>query len=600
MRYFHQRVWEIVLITIVVGIIQNSQAKSTYPDGNYSEAGGKTRMCMRCHMAKLYGPSQGQASVSLSSSSTSTVAGGQISVVVSKSSFDMNWNPGIMLHFERNSEFAARDPFEVGWQGITSPYGGSHNFIVLKDKAVNIFTWLLKTPQRPGSYRIAVSAYFNEGTKTEATAGTVRGENSLEITVTPASEMIKPQLLKVEGKYQKYVFLTFSEPVEENDIINLNNYVITELKTGKILSVLNASLSRDAKRVILKTAPHLANTDYSILVKNIRDYAEVPNTIDPITVDYTPDLNSSYKIYAEFTQDVTATKIMQYDETEYLGRDSLGAINRINFAWVTPDDPLDLLPEISFVSAKLKIRQKNTPFTTAAFQDWEVFRLNPGSNWWEYFGNNATLIDNWSGYNQDTQPLNTLSNQISNVIGGTPAIWWEWDITSNFKIRYDNPGGSGTNAGDYFLRLKVKTESFTSGGAGFYGHDALDPNNVPFIELSLTPPDTAGNPVDLLTSKTLIQRIRIEISPNPFSSQTLITTKSDDPMQLWESSMRLSVYDLGGRRLRTLINGENKDLNRRIFWNGTDDSGVPVGEGVFLLRVEAGSFCSIQKILKID
>jgi hypothetical protein len=48
----------------------------------------------------------------------------------------------------------------------------------------------------------------------------------------------------------------------------------------------------------------------------------------------------------------------------------------------------------------------------------------------------------------------------------------------------------------------------------------------------------------------------------------------------------LSVYDLSGRRVRTLIGGEAYGAGRHpVLWDGRDDAGRPVGSGVYLYRL---------------
>ena len=47
----------------------------------------------------------------------------------------------------------------------------------------------------------------------------------------------------------------------------------------------------------------------------------------------------------------------------------------------------------------------------------------------------------------------------------------------------------------------------------------------------------------------------------------------------------IEIFDLGGRRLRLLLNQELGDGHHGILWDGTDDAGRVVTPGAYLYRV---------------
>lgn len=74
--------------------------------------------------------------------------------------------------------------------------------------------------------------------------------------------------------------------------------------------------------------------------------------------------------------------------------------------------------------------------------------------------------------------------------------------------------------------------------------------------------------------------------PNPFNPRT--TVRFDLPRT---SRVRMSVYDIGGRLVRTLIDGATIDAGRQeIVWEGRDAAGRSVGAGVYFCQIEAGPF----------
>ena len=71
--------------------------------------------------------------------------------------------------------------------------------------------------------------------------------------------------------------------------------------------------------------------------------------------------------------------------------------------------------------------------------------------------------------------------------------------------------------------------------------------------------------------------------PNPFNPRT--TIKYDLPES---GPVRLSVFDLAGRLIRTLVDDSVTQGRREAVWDGRDSSGREVGSGSYLARLEFG------------
>jgi len=69
--------------------------------------------------------------------------------------------------------------------------------------------------------------------------------------------------------------------------------------------------------------------------------------------------------------------------------------------------------------------------------------------------------------------------------------------------------------------------------------------------------------------------------PNPFNPVTSI--RIDLPHR---SDIRLSVYDLLGREIRTLANGYFAAGTHTIQWNGKDTAGNPAASGVYIFKLK--------------
>ncbi len=80
--------------------------------------------------------------------------------------------------------------------------------------------------------------------------------------------------------------------------------------------------------------------------------------------------------------------------------------------------------------------------------------------------------------------------------------------------------------------------------------------------------------------------------PNPFNPATTIGFDLPEA-----GSVRLSVYDLLGREVVTLLNGDRAAGHHTVNWNARDARGQPVSSGIYFYRLEAGSNKLSQKML---
>jgi flagellar hook assembly protein FlgD len=61
--------------------------------------------------------------------------------------------------------------------------------------------------------------------------------------------------------------------------------------------------------------------------------------------------------------------------------------------------------------------------------------------------------------------------------------------------------------------------------------------------------------------------------------------------------VKLEVFDLQGRLIKTLANGAYEAGTFSIAWAHTSDSGQPVRPGIYMYRMIAGGFRAQEKML---
>ncbi|MHB1050902.1 MAG: FlgD immunoglobulin-like domain containing protein [Bacteroidota bacterium] len=80
--------------------------------------------------------------------------------------------------------------------------------------------------------------------------------------------------------------------------------------------------------------------------------------------------------------------------------------------------------------------------------------------------------------------------------------------------------------------------------------------------------------------------------PNPFNPATTIRFALPN-----NAPVRMSVYDILGREVRTLLNGDLNAGFHQVVWDGKNNAGTSVSSGVYIYRIEAGSFISTKKMM---
>jgi ligand-binding sensor domain-containing protein len=80
--------------------------------------------------------------------------------------------------------------------------------------------------------------------------------------------------------------------------------------------------------------------------------------------------------------------------------------------------------------------------------------------------------------------------------------------------------------------------------------------------------------------------------PNPFNPSTHIVFRL--PRQ---AETRIVLYDLSGRPVRRLINAPFGVGAHSVLWDGTDDSGLPLPSGLYMVMVSGGGHHACRKIV---
>jgi hypothetical protein len=119
------------------------------------------------------------------------------------------------------------------------------------------------------------------------------------------------------------------------------------------------------------------------------------------------------------------------------------------------------------------------------------------------------------------------------------------------------------------------------------------------LEISTNDPDMPAISIPLMVSPSsndnLVNPTITALNgnfPNPFNPVTSIRFSLKEA-----SDVKLSIYNMKGQLVSNLVNAPMNAGNHQLVWNGRDDKGSPVASGIYLYRMEAGSYRATQKMM---
>ncbi len=167
-----------------------------------------------------------------------------------------------------------------------------------------------------------------------------------------------------------------------------------------------------------------------------------------------------------------------------------------------------------------------------------------------------------------------------------------------FMLERSEEGGGWTLIGSYMTHDALKGQGNTSSRTKY---TFTDSNVEPATEYSyrLSDVSTTGEitthaplsvKMDNLPGTTFMENAY----PNPFNPETYIAYHLAEP-----ENVNISVFDLSGRRIRTLYSGQQLAGNYHVYWHGTDDTGVHIASGVYLIVMKTENARQMQKVMMV-
>lgn len=105
-----------------------------------------------------------------------------------------------------------------------------------------------------------------------------------------------------------------------------------------------------------------------------------------------------------------------------------------------------------------------------------------------------------------------------------------------------------------------------------------------------TPKTTHFDPIHDL-GPGITQFRLVGASPNPLREWTAVEFAVPE-----QTDVRLTVYNVMGQKVATLVDGMERAGTHRLTWQGRADSGRQLASGVYILRLEAGDQISTRRL----
>jgi len=366
------------------------------------------------------------------------------------------------------------------------------------------------------------------------------------------------------------------------------------------------------------------------------------------SVPFIPTSIGEYSIYYTTPEGTTIQDISVIESTSI----SQSVSEKTFVAYTELLSPIDL-PQGDDVQAKV-----NLPFKFK-FDGYEYDKVQISSNGWVELGTGTDGTER--GLSTPTQIGQVGANQNGSLASNsrpnkTLGPWWEdlnTDIGSKagvisyqvsgdtpnrvFSIQYKNIRAYYSEETSTRINFQVhlyessgkieyhygpvKTGTFAGGdigamigfedhiGGDFHFYDLIVGGSIPSNELvsNLSPLTDWPGPDSMFVINTNVilsidnkpdlipQTLSLKQNyPNPFNPETTI-----DYTLVKDSKVSLTVYDVLGRKIKTLVSTRQRAGNRKAVWNGRNQKGAFVGSGIYFAVLQAGDKRLSRKMMLV-
>lgn len=187
---------------------------------------------------------------------------------------------------------------------------------------------------------------------------------------------------------------------------------------------------------------------------------------------------------------------------------------------------------------------------------------------------------------------NTIEHITANgTITGFARNIYQQPIAGATIIIGNQTATTGANGG-YLITVPAGIYSVTCVATGY--HDVVQ-NNVVVIAGQSTPLSFTLIEVANADEHTVQSTVLKGNFPNPFSSQTTLSYEIKAP-----APVILDIYNIKGQHVRTLVDETKATGSFSAVWDGTDEKGKAVSNGIYTYRLRAGNYLATRRMMLIQ
>ena len=173
---------------------------------------------------------------------------------------------------------------------------------------------------------------------------------------------------------------------------------------------------------------------------------------------------------------------------------------------------------------------------------------------------------------------------------GAAVLRWETTLevgTDAFTIvRAESENGAYARVAD------VQSSGSASGATYEVRDDGVAGNRTYWYKLREVAESGLGAEYGPYTVTYRVANSLAQNHPNPFNPTTTIGYSIAK-----DNEVMLTIYDVAGRKVRTLVNERQKADVYKLTWDGSNDAGTRVASGVYFYKLVAGNFVKTKKMV---
>ncbi|HPG41030.1 MAG TPA: FlgD immunoglobulin-like domain containing protein [bacterium] len=316
--------------------------------------------------------------------------------------------------------------------------------------------------------------------------------------------------------------ITFNYPVDENSAANIINYHI-----APVGSVLSANVEADKRTVILTTSAHIEGIPYTVKVTDVYTSGMHGAASPPLYANYTclPSLGIYVRSLAKTSIDYLQPGKEYYTDSHYV---------------------TTAIPE-GLVNSRI-IKTPNNDKNNSS-DDYLSLILTTDAMVYIAYDSRVKKTPDW--LTRFTKTGKTLGVSES---GGKMDLWASIFPAGEIILGGNNAGGAVDAKSMYVVIIS-----------------GIDPD---LYEKGVNPEKNKNN-------QNPHTFILYQNHPNPFNPETTI------PFEIaTEMVVKLEIFDILGRRVKTLLESKMPAGYHRLIWDGSDELGNTVATGVYFYRFE--------------